>query len=106
MSTSQSEKKANGSAGRMPVHQIVVSPITGLLETHTITIRDEDQVCSLLMLTWSPFADQTLFSLDFINICIYHTNMWISCFKALCTYFSQRRKDTFIINLYLKETQL
>ena len=53
MSTSQSEKKANGSVVRMPVHQIVVSPLTGLLETHTITIRDEDQVC---VNAWSPFA--------------------------------------------------
>lgn len=79
MSTSQSEKKANGSTVRMPVHQIVVSPITGLLETHTITIRDDDQVrIYLFMLKWSPFADQTLSSLGFINIIYLGLSVYLS----------------------------
>ena len=44
MSTQQPDSKPSVNAGVMPVHQIVVSPITGLLETHTVTIREVDQV--------------------------------------------------------------
>ena len=42
---SQPEKKSSeGTTVAMPVHHIIVSPITGLLETHTVTIKDENQV--------------------------------------------------------------
>ena len=40
---SQQERKET-TITEMPVHHIIVSPITGLLETHSITIKDENQV--------------------------------------------------------------
>ena len=67
MSNSQSEAKANVSLVGMPVQQIIVSPITGLLETHTVTINREINQVSYV-LGFSCLAELGVLLLAFLKL--------------------------------------